>query len=279
MIINRVAIFYNEHKEASIRGARAVRQVLTALHIKSRLVPSDARGRWHAGADLAATVGGDGTVIHAARELAGRGVPLLGINSGTLGFLSAVEMRGVKKIFRDILQDAYRIQERALLKVSAAKNSKKFRLKEALAFNDCVVRSVEPRAITLQAQFGGSFVRNFFCDGIIVATPSGSTAYSLAASGPIVHPEVEALLLSPICPHSLSQRPLVLPADSSITMTARRAGQPVHALVSLDGQEHHKLAPGESICVCRSDKKLKLLLPQDYDYFEVLSRKLKWGER
>ena len=278
MIINRVAIFYNEHKEASIKAARAVRRELVSLKIKSRLVPSDSRGRWHAGADLAATVGGDGTVIHAARELAGRGIPLLGVNSGTLGFLSAVELRGIRKIFRDILQDSFRIQERALLKVSASA-SRKFRVKEALAFNDCVVRSVEPRAITLQAQFGGSFVRNFFCDGIIVATPSGSTAYSLAASGPIVHPEVDALILSPICPHSLSQRPLVLPADSSISMTARRGGQPVHALVSLDGQEHHKLAPGESICVCRSDKKLKLLLPQDYDYFEVLSRKLKWGER
>ena len=278
MIINRVAIFYNEHKEASVRAARAVRRELVSLKIKSRLVPSDSRGRWHAGSDLAATVGGDGTVIHAARELAGRGIPLLGINSGTLGFLSAVELRGIRKIFRDILKDSFRIQERALLKVSASA-SRKFRIKEALAFNDCVVRSVEPRAITLQAQFGGSFVRNFFCDGIIVATPSGSTAYSLAASGPIVHPEVDALILSPICPHSLSQRPLVLPADSSISMTARRGGQPVHALVSLDGQEHHKLAPGESICVCRSDKKLKLLLPQDYDYFEVLSRKLKWGER
>jgi len=276
MAIKNAAIFYNEHKDASIRAARSVRAFMAKLGVKSRLVPSCERGRWHSGADMVATVGGDGTVIHAARELAGREIPLLGINSGTLGFLSAVEMRGVNKILKSVLRGDFRIQERTLLQVEASKD-KKFRLKEALAFNDCVVRSVEPRAITLQVQFGGGFVRNFFCDGLIVSTPSGSTAYSLAASGPIVHPAVQALILSPICPHSLSQRPLVLPADSRISMTALRAGQPIHAQVSLDGQEHHKLGPGESICVCRSEKKLRLMLPQGYDYFEVLSRKLKWG--
>lgn len=278
MIFKRVVIFHNEHKEVSVRAAQSVKNLLRELGVSSVLVPSCARGRWHSGADLVVTVGGDGTVIHAARELAGRSVPLLGVNSGTLGFLSAVEMRGLGKVLRRILRGAFKIHERTLLQVGAS-NGKKFRLRQALAFNDCVVRSAEPRAITLQAQFGGGFVRHFVCDGIIASTPSGSTAYSLAASGPIVHPDVDALVLSPICPHSLSQRPLVLPADSKIMLTARRAGMPTHALVSLDGQEHHRLSPGETICICRSEKKLQLLVPEDYDYFEVLSRKLKWGER
>jgi len=278
MIIKRVIIFYNEHKDVSVRAARTVKSLLTGLGVHAGLTPSCARGRWHAGADLVVTVGGDGTVIHAARELAGRAIPLLGVNSGTLGFLSAVEMRSLGKVFRQVLRGAFKIHERTLLQVGAS-SGKKFRLRQALAFNDCVLRSAEPRAITLQAQFDGGFVRHFVCDGLIVSTPSGSTAYSLAASGPIVHPDVDALVLSPICPHSLSQRPLVLPANSKIMLTARRAGIPTHALVSLDGQEHHKLHAGETICVCRCDKKLQLLVPEDYDYFEVLSRKLKWGER
>lgn len=280
MKFKKIAVFYNEHKSSSGGCARLVAAMLKKLRVRAWLVPSEARGGWHKDAELVITVGGDGTVLHAARDMAGRDLPLLGVNSGSLGFLSAVEMRGLEKVLRGVLKGNFTLQERTLLEATVFRGDRPATAAMP-AFNDCVVRCAEPRTITLDVKFGGGFTREFFCDGIIIATPSGSTAYSLSASGPIVHPAIDALLLSPVCPHSLTQRPLVLPPEMEISIAPRcsRSGIRTGALMSLDGQVNRRLAPGEEVLLRRSGKRLQLLLPRGYDYFEVLSRKLKWAER
>lgn len=277
--IKSVILFYNSKRRKALACAGAIERRLRKAGAKvQRICVSDARCEFTK-ADAAVAVGGDGTVLYAARHVIGHGLPVLGINAGGLGFLSGAEQKDFLENVDEFLRDGFKRIKRSLLSVSVLRNGGTV-AGPFSALNDCVIRSSEARAFTLRASFGGKFLSEYFGDGLIVSTPSGSTAYSLAASGPIVMPDLEVFLLSPICPHTLTHRPIVLSAaeDLLVEVRAARSG-PQRLTLSLDGQENFTLEPGDTVLVRRHAKSFEMLAPQDFSYFDILRRKLSWGER
>jgi len=276
----KIAVFFNQHKEAAARWAKAVNELIEAKGACAVNIPCRDHGKWDENADLVIALGGDGTVLHAARDLAGRDIPLLGVNTGSLGFLSGMDVRDFADRFDAVLSGGYAIQERFLLQAEVFSGAKKI-VDAQIAFNDCVIKAMEPRAFSMEAQYGDKFLKTYLGDGLIIATPTGSTAYALAASGPIVYPVLDVIVLVPICPHALTQRPLVLPADSPISVLPQVGHGDFrrHPILSVDGQLNFKLNPGDRVVISKHKDRIKLMLPPDYDYFEVLNKKMKWGER
>ena len=251
--------------------------------VQVRLCRGRASSRDLLAADLAVAVGGDGTMLAAARALAPYSVPLLGVNSGHLGFLTGIDLAGFHRHWRDILRGRFLIEERWMIAVEVARGRRRPRrvFGPHLALNDCVIRCGEQaRAILLKARSGSRFVADYFGDGLIVSTPTGSTAYALAASGPIVDPGLDVLLVAPICPHTLTQRPLIVSAGSpfAVQLSARHPGEAPQVLVSVDGQVGCALRIGDEVRVRRYDKPFRLVLDPGHSYFEVLRRKLRWGQ-
>jgi NAD+ kinase len=272
-------IFHNEAKPEAVRALKKVRALLKERGIRHWT----AAGRPHADAlrrsDFAIALGGDGTMLRVAREVAPRGIPLLGVNLGTLGFLSGGEARDMKSRLNAVLAGRFIVEERSMLAAETFRSGRRL-FGPDLALNEVVIRcGDEARAVTLSTRSGERFVADFFGDGLIVATPTGSTAYSLAASGPIVDPSLDVTLLAPICPHTLTQRPLIVPAHLplSIRLGPRRAETP-RVLVTLDGRPGCELKIGDEVRVRRAETPLRLLLPPGRSFFEVLRRKLKWGQ-
>jgi len=241
-----------------------------------------AAGREHTREELAATadllivLGGDGTLLAVARSLGEHSVPILPINLGGLGFLTSVKLDELYPILEEVLQGRNRVSERTLLEAEVIRDgatSVKHR-----ALNDAVLnKGALSRIIDLDLFVNGDFVSTFKADGLIVSTPTGSTAYSLAAGGPIVHPKVDAFIITPICPHTLTNRPLVIPDSSRIEVTFRAADEPVY--LTIDGQIGVKLQRADHISISRAPNSLRLVRPARHTYYEVLRNKLKWGER
>ena len=233
-------------------------------------------------ADIAVALGGDGTMLRAARLLAPHSIPLLGINSGGLGFLSGSDASEFLRDCDAILKGKFFLEERWMIQVEAYRADRRI-FGPNIALNDAVMRcGDQARAISLRARSGERFLADYFGDGLIVSTPTGSTAYALAAFGPIVDPSLDVLLIAPICPHTLTQRPLIIPnnAPLSIRLTTRRPNEvPPRVLLSLDGQVGCSLKVGDEVRVTRYHRPFKLLLNPKRSYYEVLRRKLKWGER
>ncbi|HNW45606.1 MAG TPA: NAD(+)/NADH kinase [Elusimicrobiales bacterium] len=277
--IKKVVLFYNSHSRRAVAYCASIERRLKTLGAEVyKLCVNDAVCEVKS-ADAAVAVGGDGTVLYAARHVIARGLPVLGINAGGLGFLSGIEHKEFLKSADIFLRGGFHKIKRSLLSVSVLRGGKNV-FGPLPALNDCVIRSPEARAFILRASFGRQFLSEYFGDGLIVATPSGSTAYSLAASGPIVMPDLEVFLLSPICPHTLTHRPIVLSAAEELRVEVQsgRSGPQVLRL-SLDGQETVNLEPADSVVVGRHHRSLELLAPAGFSYFEVLRQKLSWGER
>lgn len=277
--IKRVVLFYNSKRRKSLSFADAVgRRLGAAGAAVSRVCVNDAACEFGP-ADAAVAVGGDGTVLYAARHVIGRGIPVLGINAGGLGFLSGVERKEFLKSVEPFLRGEFKKISRSLLSVSVMRGGKTV-FGPLPALNDCVIRSQEARAFSLRASFGGEFLSEYFGDGLIISTPSGSTAYSLAASGPIVLPGLEVVLLSPICPHTLTHRPIVLSASEELKVQVEggRSGPQVMTL-SLDGQENFRLQYGDDVVIGKHRRNFHMLAPHGFSYFDILRRKLSWGER
>ena len=231
------------------------------------------------GTDLLIGLGGDGTILKCVRAAAPLNIPVLGINCGTLGFLSAGEEEEMRPIVAAILHNDYVVKERTLLEVRVSSPEKK--IQTFTAFNDCILRSATPRILPLQALWNKTPLPSYKGDGVIVATPTGSTAYSLAAGGPIVEPSVDAIVVTPICPHSLHQRPLVLPASGKLTLIPTPKYKEDGVLCSLDGQINLPLSMNAKVEITRAPFSAKLIFPRTAptgDFFKVLSRKLNWGE-
>lgn len=226
-------------------------------------------------ADAVVTMGGDGTILAIAPQAAKAGVPVLGINLGRLGFMTCVELQVLYPSLERWIQGRWPMSPRLMLEVTAP------RVKEPLlALNDAVVRiGSTPRLIAVDAMIENESLAHFAGDGVIVATPTGSTAYSLAAQGPVVHPEIEALVLTPICAHSFTQRPVVFPKGQvlKLKLQDQRAGNEVQ--LSLDGQRVFPLRSGDEVHIRCSEHKLQLFQDPDVSYFGVLREKLSWGER
>jgi NAD+ kinase len=228
------------------------------------------------GAELIIVLGGDGTLLSAARAIQGREVPLFPVNLGGLGFLTAITIDAIFPELERALRGEHRIGKRKLLEADLLRGDKPVGHYEAL--NDVVVtKSDIARMIDLDAHVDQMFVCRYKADGLIVATPTGSTAYSLSAGGPIIFPSVSAICLTPICPHMLTNRPVIVPETSTVQITCQAEDD--GAFLTIDGQVGQPLKKGDQI-VCRSSTyALMLVRPPKMMYFDVLRQKLKWGER
>jgi NAD+ kinase len=277
-MIRTVMVFCNKTKPEARRMMDQVIGLLRRHKVRVSACPDDGSASAAMRADLAIALGGDGTMLRAARVLAPYSVPLLGINTGHLGFLSGTDMPGFRRGWRDILAGRFLTERRWMACVEVFRGAKRV-FGPRLALNDCVIRCGDARAILLEARCGIRFVAEYFGDGLIISTPTGSTAYALAASGPIVDPQLDVLLIAPICPHTLTQRPLVVSASSPflVKLTSRHAGEAPRVLISLDGQIGCRLRIGDEVKVHRYEKPFRLVLDPKHSYYEVLRKKLRWG--
>ncbi len=224
---------------------------------------------------LLLVLGGDGTMLAAARLAAPRGIPILPINMGSLGFLTSFTLEELHPALDDTLEGRFSLSERVMISVELERAGKVIDTQRVL--NDVVInKGALARMIELELAIDGDFVCRYRADGLIVASPTGSTAYSLSAGGPIVHPAVESFLITPICPHTLSDRPLVVRDSSSIVM--KLSGNTESVFLTLDGQRGIPLQSTDIIRVSRAKELLKLIRPPKKSYFEILRNKLKWGE-
>jgi len=226
-------------------------------------------------ADLIVVVGGDGTILDAARRFAPRGVPLVGVNLGRLGFLVDVSPGDMASALTEIFSGQHIVDQRLLLEASVHHGEQPVRSSPAL--NDVVLTKRDgARMIELHPYVDGRFISNHRADGLIVATPTGSTAYALSGGGPVLHPSLEAMVLVPICPHTLSDRPIVVHADSCIEVVLSDTNANP-AQVTWDGQLSTGLEDGDRIEISRSGHTLNLVHPRNYEYFGILRDKLHWG--
>jgi len=225
--------------------------------------------------DLFVVLGGDGTLLAAARVAAPRGIPLLPINMGSLGFLTSFTVEELYPALEDTLSGRAAINERVLL--LAERTHDNAVLSQQRVLNEAVVhKGTVARMIEIELYIDTRFVCRYRADGLIVATPTGSTAYSMSAGGPIIHPSVEAILITPICPHTLSDRPVVVADHSRIELRVSEASDSV--FLTLDGQTGIPMNAGDRVSITRAKEKLKLIQPPNKSYFEILRNKLKWGE-
>ena len=226
-------------------------------------------------ADLIIAVGGDGTMLHAASLTASGVVPLLGVNRGRLGFLTDVSPTNMLESLEEIIGGNYttdlRLQLRA--EITYADGSQK----AALALNDIVLQRRDTgRMLDFETRIDGRYVNTHMGDGLIAATPTGSTAYALSCGGPIIEPQLDAVVVVPICPHTLSDRPIVLPADQTIEVTLLQRDD-TSAEVSVDGHTLGEFTTADRLLITRADSRIRLIHPPGYDFYEILRSKLHWG--
>ncbi|HPQ16991.1 MAG TPA: NAD(+)/NADH kinase, partial [Bryobacteraceae bacterium] len=228
------------------------------------------------GCDLMIVLGGDGTLLSAARALAGRQIPVFPVNLGGLGFLTAISPGEIYPELERVVRGELRIGRRRMLRGQLIRAGRCVSEYEAL--NDVVVaKGSFARIIDLDAHVDGHFMCAYKADGLIVCTPTGSTAYSLSAGGPIMFPQVAALCITPISPHMLTNRPVIVPDTSVITLENRAEDDTAH--LTVDGQVGEQLKSGDRIVASRSPHILQLIRPPRAHFFDVLREKLKWGER
>ncbi len=229
-----------------------------------------------AGTDLVIVAGGDGTLLSAARLAGPRGIPILGVNFGGLGFMTELQPEELYSALDRVLAGDYAIEERAALRVRFRRGRKT--LGEYALLNDAVVtKTALARMLVLELRIDGELVANYTSDGLIVATPTGSTAYNLSAGGPILDPRMSAFVIAPICPHAMSYRPLVVPGDVRIEVTLRSLTE--EAYLTLDGQIGSPMHQLDSILIDRHPRPVRLLRVARRGFFEILQRKLHWGDR
>lgn len=227
------------------------------------------------GPDFAIVLGGDGTLLSAARAVAPLNIPILGVNLGSLGFLTEVPLPDLYPALRAVAANECEVDVRSMIHARLLRNGQQ--LAEAHALNDVVVsKTTIARLVSFEIHLNGAFVTHSRGDGLIVATPTGSTAYSLAAGGPILMPQVDAFQITPICPHSLSHRPLVVRDSVEIEIQVRSAAD--EAFLSIDGQVGVPVTEGDRL-VCRKSPYNTQLLRLHKSFFDVLRTKLKWGQR
>jgi NAD+ kinase len=230
--------------------------------------------------DLVIVLGGDGTLLAMADRIgqAGRDIPILGVNFGSLGFLTEIRIDELYPSLESVLNGTARYDERLMLHAEAARAGHPS--DRRIVLNDVVfTKTALSRMIELLVSVSGSFVTRVKADGLIIASPTGSTAYNLAAGGPIVHPVVDALVLTPIAPHTLTNRPVIIPASALVEVQPLVESEADDVFVTYDGQTGYELRQGDVVRVQRAKQTLRLVKAPARTYFEVLREKLKWGER
>lgn len=227
--------------------------------------------------DLVIVVGGDGSMLGAARALARHKIPVLGINRGSLGFLTDIKPDELEVKVAEVLEGHFIEESRFLLEAEVRRHGEPIGKGDAL--NDVVLHpGKSTKMIEFELYIDGHFVCSQKADGLIIATPTGSTAYSLSAGGPIMHPRLDAIVIVPMYPHTLSSRPIVVGGNSELKVVVAD-DLPTYPLVSCDGQNHFTCAPGDTITVAKKPQKLRLIHPLDHNYYEACRTKLGWGGR
>ncbi len=225
--------------------------------------------------DLTIAIGGDGTLLSASRALAGSDLPLVGINVGRLGFLADVTLDNLENQLSRILAGEYREDIRFLMQASINQSDTPI----GLAMNDVVIHAYQSlHMIEFETYIDGRFLNSQRADGILVATPTGSTAYAMSAGGPILDVDLDALVLASVCPHTLSNRPLVIAADSVIDITLSDNTE-TNCMATCDGRQGHIIQPGDTIRIQRAPNTVKLLHLEDHDHYSILRAKLEWGRK
>jgi len=228
------------------------------------------------GLDLVVVLGGDGTLLSVARTAQAEGIPLLGVNLGSLGFLTETALDRLDPVLEAVFAGRCTIEQRIMLEV-AVRHGERSR-GPFVVLNDAVInKAALARMIEMEASVDGAYLTTYRADGLIVATPTGSTAYSLAAGGPIIYPDMEAVVITPICPHTLTNRSLVVPDRVTVEVAIHSGEQDIH--LTLDGQVGIELAPSDRVLIRKSPARTRLVHCPDSEWFGVLRQKLKWGER
>ena len=257
------------------RGCRALYDNETAEALAEGSTPGLTRNQLASQSDLLLVLGGDGTLLAAAREAAPRGIPILPINLGSLGFLTSFTLEEMYPALEETLAGKAETSERVMLTASLIRKGQAIESRNVL--NEVVVnKGALARMIEVELFIDEEFVCRYRADGLIVATPTGSTAYSLSAGGPIVHPDVESLIVTPICPHTLTDRPVVIGDGCKIEMRLR--GDAASVYLTLDGQKGILMQSEDRVGIARAKERLKLIQPHRKSYYQILRSKLKWGE-
>jgi NAD+ kinase len=270
--VRRIIILGNRDKKSVLEALDEVEawlseraEVVVDLEMEAAVEPEDV--------DFGLVLGGDGSMLRAARRVGVHGVPLLGINVGKFGFLTETSADRFQSVLSDVLAGRYEMVERMMLSCRLERDGDV--LLQTMALNDAVVsRTALSRLMTIEFRVDGELVTTYRADGLIIATPVGSTAHSLASGGPIVHPELDALVVTPICPHTLSNRPLVLPPEVEIALSAPEFAEP--PAVTVDGQLSETLKKTDLVRIRRSETPLQLIRTGRMTFFETLCNKLDW---
>ena len=228
-------------------------------------------------AELVVVLGGDGTLLSVARLFCSSGIPILGVNLGSLGFLTEITVEELYPTLEQCLKGNPRSSQRMMLEVSVIRKGEQ--IEKGLVLNEIVInKGALARIVDLNTMINSHFLTTFKADGLIVSTPTGSTGYSLSAGGPIIHPQMSCIVITPICPHTLTNRPIVVSDDSLISITVTSSFDE-KVYLTLDGQVGCELHEGDSIKVGKASTFTTLVVSHSRDYFEVIRTKLKWGER
>jgi NAD+ kinase len=269
MNVATVVIVTKPHQPDVARAASELAAWFKARSIHASMDPASA-----AVADLCVVVGGDGTLLAAARLMGSRQVPILAINYGGLGFLTEVTRDEMYRALESVLAGKAVIHSRMMMDIAVHREGTLLETHQAL--NDAVIhKGTLARIIELEASVDGQHVSKYRSDGLILSTPTGSTAYNVSAGGPIVYPTMAAIIMTPISSHTLTNRPLVLPPESRVEVTLQSVPDDVY--VTVDGQVGKKLEPADRVIVRKSVRLVQLIAPQEKSFFDVLRDKLKWG--
>jgi NAD+ kinase len=269
MDLRTVAIVSKPHHPDVARIAAEVAQWFQQKNITATTDPAATSQ-----ADLVVVIGGDGTLLAAARLLGNRQIPILAVNYGGLGFLTEVTLDQLYPALERFIEGQFVTERRMMMEIVVTRRDQRIATYRAL--NDAVInKGTLARIIEIEAHVDGHYVSSFRSDGLIIATPTGSTAYNLSAGGPIIFPNMNAMVLTPICSHTLTNRPIVLPAGVRIDITLRSSQDEVY--LTVDGQEGLRLDRGDRVSLEKSNVYVKLVEPSDKNYFDVLRGKLKWG--
>ncbi len=283
--MKKVGIVANTSKPNWLPTARSLVEFLKERGVEVHVEPEEAAAALFPGereqpqpgiadSDMVLSLGGDGTFLNTVRVIGDHDVPIAGVNLGGLGFLAEFTAEDFVPSLGRILAGDYSLQERMTLKASLIRQGNAIRVERAL--NDVVFSTTGlSRLAILKTSIDNEYLTTYEANGLIVATPTGSTAYSLSAGGPIVDPSLEALLLTPICPHALSNRPIVIPPHRKIGIEPLKI--PEEAMITVDGQTAFELVCGDTLLVSRSERSVKLITIQGASYFEILRSKLRWG--
>lgn len=269
MEFNRIALFFNSKRKSCSKAAKDLKSTLEKENIKTKILSYD-NPKIDKNIDLIFSLGGDGSLLKIVRKTAHHKIKILGLNFGHLGFLTYDKQNNIKELLKALKADKFCLHERALLDVQVIRN-KKIAFK-GIALNECTIKSNKARAIHLNTFYEKSELKEYFADGIMLCTPTGSTAYNLAAGGPILEPSLEAFVLTPICPHTLAQRPLVLKLNSPLFINGHDESH-----LCLDGQVFFKLSKKDKVQIKRSPLNAKIIFAENYDFFKLLTQKLTWG--